>query len=98
MVFPCINYDITFLYLKVFFVSNSAIEGKLYAVGGRNAAGELSTVECYNPQLNEWIFVEKMREPHYGHAGSYIALVLFTWHAFKNRHTILLGRHGTVLI
>ena len=47
----------------------SAIEGKLYAVGGRNAAGELSTVECYNPQRNEWCFVEKMQEPHYGHAG-----------------------------
>nr|XP_009858623.1 kelch-like protein 9 [Ciona intestinalis] len=48
----------------------SAIEGKLYAVGGRNAAGELSTVECYNPQHNEWVFVEKMQEPHYGHAGT----------------------------
>uniref|UniRef100_H2ZP05 BTB domain-containing protein n=1 Tax=Ciona savignyi TaxID=51511 RepID=H2ZP05_CIOSA len=48
----------------------SAIEGKLYAVGGRNAAGELSTVECYNPQHNEWMFVEKMQEPHYGHAGT----------------------------
>ncbi|XP_076812284.1 kelch-like protein 13 isoform X2 [Clavelina lepadiformis] len=48
----------------------SAIDGKLYAVGGRNAAGELSTVECYNPQFNEWNFVEKMQEPHYGHAGT----------------------------
>ncbi|XP_039262688.1 kelch-like protein 9 [Styela clava] len=48
----------------------SAIDGKLYAVGGRNAAGELSNVECYNPQFNEWTFVEKMREPHYGHAGT----------------------------
>ena len=47
----------------------SAINGKLYAVGGRNAAGELSTVECYSPKTNEWCFVEKMLEPHYGHAG-----------------------------
>ena len=47
----------------------SAIDGKLYAVGGRNAAGELSTVECYTPQNDEWNFVEKMQEPHYGHAG-----------------------------
>jgi len=48
----------------------SAINGKLYAVGGRNAAGELSTVECYSPKTNEWSFVEKMLEPHYGHAGT----------------------------
>jgi len=48
----------------------SAIDGKLYAVGGRNAAGELSSVECYNPKNNQWQFVEKMMEPHYGHAGT----------------------------
>lgn len=48
----------------------SAINGNLYAVGGRNAAGELATVECYNPMVNEWSFVEKMSEPHYGHAGT----------------------------
>jgi len=48
----------------------SAIDGKLYAVGGRNAAGELSSVECYYPNTNTWQFVEKMMEPHYGHAGT----------------------------
>lgn len=48
----------------------SAIDGKLYAVGGRNAAGELSSVECYYPKINQWNFVEKMMEPHYGHAGT----------------------------
>lgn len=48
----------------------SAIDGKLYAVGGRNAAGELSSVECYYPKSDQWKFVEKMMEPHYGHAGT----------------------------
>ncbi|MEE6496615.1 hypothetical protein FKM82_002434 [Ascaphus truei] len=48
----------------------SALKGHLYAVGGRNAAGELATVECYNPRLNEWSYVAKMNEPHYGHAGT----------------------------
>ncbi|XP_074053968.1 kelch-like protein 9 [Macrotis lagotis] len=48
----------------------SALRGHLYAVGGRNAAGELATVECYSPRLNEWSYVAKMSEPHYGHAGT----------------------------
>ncbi|XP_028923285.1 kelch-like protein 13 isoform X1 [Ornithorhynchus anatinus] len=48
----------------------SALQGHLYAVGGRNAAGELATVECYNPRMNEWSYVAKMNEPHYGHAGT----------------------------
>ncbi|XP_051824934.1 kelch-like protein 13 isoform X1 [Antechinus flavipes] len=60
----------------------SALKGHLYAVGGRNAAGELemataagtwkriATVECYNPRMNEWNYVAKMNEPHYGHAGT----------------------------
>ncbi|KAM3862193.1 kelch-like protein 9 [Diretmus argenteus] len=48
----------------------SALKGKIYAVGGRNASGEIDTVECYNPKKNEWTFVAHMVEPHYGHAGT----------------------------
>ncbi|XP_007894058.1 kelch-like protein 9 [Callorhinchus milii] len=48
----------------------SALKGHLYAVGGRNVAGELATVECYNPATNEWTYVTRMSEPHYGHAGT----------------------------
>ncbi|KAM4608738.1 kelch-like protein 9 [Polymixia lowei] len=48
----------------------SALKGKLYAVGGRNASGEIDTVECYNLRKNEWTFVTRMVEPHYGHAGT----------------------------
>uniref|UniRef100_A0A3B4BIB8 BTB domain-containing protein n=1 Tax=Periophthalmus magnuspinnatus TaxID=409849 RepID=A0A3B4BIB8_9GOBI len=48
----------------------SALKGKLYAVGGRNATGEIDTVECYNLKKNEWTFVTNMLEPHYGHAGT----------------------------
>ncbi|KAK3508853.1 hypothetical protein QTP70_010517 [Hemibagrus guttatus] len=29
-----------------------------------------ATVECYNPRTNEWSYVAKMNEPHYGHAGT----------------------------
>ncbi|XP_011487510.1 kelch-like protein 9 [Oryzias latipes] len=48
----------------------SALKGKLFAVGGRNASGEIDTVECYNLKKNEWSFVSNMAEPHYGHAGT----------------------------
>ncbi|XP_006007819.1 kelch-like protein 13 [Latimeria chalumnae] len=48
----------------------SALKGHLYAVGGRNASGEIESVECYNPCTNEWSFVSRMSEPHYGHAGT----------------------------
>ncbi|XP_067849060.1 kelch-like protein 13 isoform X2 [Heptranchias perlo] len=48
----------------------SALKGNLYAVGGRNVAGELATVECYNPATNEWTYATRMNEPHYGHAGT----------------------------
>ncbi|XP_029348789.1 kelch-like protein 9 isoform X1 [Echeneis naucrates] len=48
----------------------SALRGKLFAVGGRNASGEIETVECYNLKKNEWTLVSSMMEPHYGHAGT----------------------------
>lgn len=48
----------------------SALKGNLYAVGGRNASGEIDTVECYNLKKNQWSFVTNMIEPHYGHAGT----------------------------
>ncbi|RMC08138.1 hypothetical protein DUI87_15172 [Hirundo rustica rustica] len=31
---------------------------------------DAATVECYNPRMNEWSYVAKMNEPHYGHAGT----------------------------
>ncbi|XP_069744508.1 kelch-like protein 13 isoform X2 [Narcine bancroftii] len=48
----------------------SALNGNLYAVGGRNAAGELATVERYSTEENEWTYVTKLKDPHYGHAGT----------------------------
>ncbi|XP_077473842.1 kelch-like protein 9 [Stigmatopora argus] len=48
----------------------SALKGKLYAVGGRNAVGEIDSVECYNLKTNEWTFVKSMAQSHYGHAGT----------------------------
>ncbi|XP_061826859.2 kelch-like protein 9 [Nerophis lumbriciformis] len=47
-----------------------ALQGKLYAVGGRNETGEINTVECYNLKKNQWTFVSNMMEAHYGHAGT----------------------------
>ncbi|XP_068602065.1 kelch-like protein 9 [Brachionichthys hirsutus] len=58
-----LNHKRTFFHL-------SALRGKLFAAGGRNALGEIDTVECYNLKTNEWAFVTSMVEPHYGHAGA----------------------------
>ncbi|XP_067115121.1 kelch-like protein 9 [Osmerus mordax] len=48
----------------------SALKGRIFAVGGRNASGEIDSVECYDLRKNEWTFVSHMIEPHYGHAGT----------------------------
>ncbi|KAJ8405937.1 hypothetical protein AAFF_G00308250 [Aldrovandia affinis] len=37
---------------------------------GRNASGEIGTVECYDLSKNEWKFVCPMAESLYGHAGT----------------------------
>uniref|UniRef100_A0A3Q3XMU9 BTB domain-containing protein n=1 Tax=Mola mola TaxID=94237 RepID=A0A3Q3XMU9_MOLML len=62
--------QLTSLNEKRTFFHLSALMGKLFAVGGRNASGEIDTVECYNLKKNEWTFVTNMVEPHYGHAGT----------------------------
>ncbi|XP_071392261.1 kelch-like protein 9 [Centroberyx affinis] len=69
---PCFDkwLQIASLNEKRTFFHLSALKGKLYAVGGRNASGEIDTVECYNLRKNEWTFVTHMVEPHYGHAGT----------------------------
>lgn len=33
----------------------AVLNGKLYAVGGRDGASCLRTVECYDPNINKWI-------------------------------------------
>lgn len=35
------------------------------------------TVECYNMKKNEWTFVTSMVEPHYGHAGTVHADLMY---------------------
>lgn len=63
-------HQIASLNEKRTFFHLSALKGKLFAVGGRNASGEIDSVECYNLKKNEWTFVTNMVEPHYGHAGT----------------------------
>lgn len=35
----------------------SVLGGKLYAVGGRDGASCLRTVECYDPHTNKWTMI-----------------------------------------
>ncbi|XP_019730709.1 kelch-like protein 26 [Hippocampus comes] len=48
----------------------SVLNGKLYAAGGRNRSGSLSSVECYCPKKNKWTYVEPLKDRIWGHAGT----------------------------
>ncbi|XP_078610542.1 kelch-like protein 9 [Branchiostoma floridae x Branchiostoma japonicum] len=47
-----------------------AMDGKLYAIGGRNLMGENDKAECYNPTKDEWSHMASVGIPLYGHAGT----------------------------
>ncbi|KAJ3599360.1 hypothetical protein NHX12_033323 [Muraenolepis orangiensis] len=47
----------------------NVLQGQLYATGGRNRTGSLSSVECYCPKKNEWSNVEPLKRRIWGHAG-----------------------------
>uniref|UniRef100_A0A8C4QB71 Kelch-like family member 26 n=1 Tax=Eptatretus burgeri TaxID=7764 RepID=A0A8C4QB71_EPTBU len=44
--------------------------GHLYAIGGRNHFGSLSSVERYSPRLNHWAYVGSLPRRTWGHAGA----------------------------
>ncbi|XP_078620880.1 kelch-like protein 26 isoform X1 [Branchiostoma floridae x Branchiostoma japonicum] len=47
------------------------LEEKIYAIGGRNAKGELSSVEVYCPSSNKWQCTTPLNvKSLYGHAGA----------------------------
>lgn len=46
-----------------------ALEGFVYAVGGEDDSGPLSSVERYDPERNIWEFVESMTEARTGLAA-----------------------------
>uniref|UniRef100_UPI00398F118B kelch-like protein 26 isoform X2 n=1 Tax=Pristiophorus japonicus TaxID=55135 RepID=UPI00398F118B len=45
------------------------LQGMLFATGGRNRSGSLSTVERYSPRRNEWTNVCGLKRRTWGHAG-----------------------------
>uniref|UniRef100_A0A3Q2XNH9 Kelch-like family member 26 n=2 Tax=Hippocampus comes TaxID=109280 RepID=A0A3Q2XNH9_HIPCM len=48
----------------------NVLNGKLYATGGRNRSGSLSSVECYCPKKNKWTNVEPLKRRIWSHAGT----------------------------
>lgn len=50
--------------------SLSALDGQLFAIGGRSAEGILSTVECYVPSSNAWQPRAVMEMPRCCHASA----------------------------
>ncbi|XP_078456270.1 kelch-like protein 26 [Lampetra fluviatilis] len=47
-----------------------AVDGALYAVGGRNRTGSLASVERYSPKDNRWLYVSALKRRTWGHAGA----------------------------
>lgn len=41
----------------------AALNGKLFAVGGYDGKDHLSSVECYDPQIDQWQLIEAMSSP-----------------------------------
>nr|XP_002734385.1 PREDICTED: kelch-like protein 9-like [Saccoglossus kowalevskii] len=62
----------------------SALNGKLYAVGGKNARGQVNTVECYTPHENRWICVAPLDDPRNAHAGATYRNELFVSGGWSN--------------
>ncbi|MBN3302950.1 KLH26 protein, partial [Amia calva] len=48
----------------------NVLQGQLYATGGRNRSGSLSSVERYCPRNNEWTYVDSLKRRIWGHAGT----------------------------
>ncbi|KAL4658823.1 kelch-like protein 26 [Arapaima gigas] len=48
----------------------NVLQGQLYATGGRNRSGSLSSVERYCPKKNKWSYVESLKRRIWGHAGT----------------------------
>ncbi|XP_072338533.1 kelch-like protein 26 isoform X1 [Scyliorhinus torazame] len=46
------------------------LQGMLFATGGRNRSGSLSTVERYSPRKNEWTNASCLKRRTWGHAGT----------------------------
>ncbi|XP_061094579.1 kelch-like protein 26 isoform X3 [Conger conger] len=55
----------------------NVLRGRLYATGGRNRSGSLSSVECYCPKKNEWGYVDSLKRRIWGHAGTACADKLY---------------------
>jgi len=46
------------------------MEKHLYVIGGRNETGYLSSVESYNLETNEWVYLSSLPQPLAAHAGA----------------------------
>lgn len=46
-----------------------ALNGNLYAVGGMNMTGELSSVERYDPFQDKWVYQASLPYRIHEHAG-----------------------------
>ncbi|XP_077998754.1 kelch-like protein 26 [Glandiceps talaboti] len=48
----------------------NALNGRLYAVGGKNEYGVLASVECFDPENNCWTYIQPLALASYAHAST----------------------------
>ena len=51
-----------------------ALNGNLYAVGGANNTGELSSVGRYDPYQDKWVYQASLPNSVHEHAGRFASL------------------------
>ncbi|XP_022090052.1 kelch-like protein 9 isoform X2 [Acanthaster planci] len=62
------------------------LDGKLYAMGGKNEQGSLASMEAYNPGKNTWAYVQHLPEAMYAHASCVLNGKLYVSGGFTNHN------------
>jgi N-acetylneuraminic acid mutarotase len=59
-------------------VGVAVLDGKLYAVGGRDGCSCLSSAEVYDPHTNKWTMISSMRHRRGGNSD-YCGMIIQNW-------------------
>ncbi|XP_033642364.1 kelch-like protein 9 [Asterias rubens] len=68
------------------FFGLAALDGKLFAIGGKNEQGALASMESYNPNNDTWVYVQHLPESMYAHACCVISDKLYISGGFANHN------------
>ena len=55
----------------------ASVAGKVYAIGGHDGSQHLNTVECFNPEINQWKIVASMEISRRGMSAGVLEGVIY---------------------